>query len=162
MNMKNVSNKEVSQKVITWNFPNEATVRSTTKKRNIMDIPMMPIKEKKKGKFHLNTPSVIGGAASIALMSTTSTVKIGSSGVFLPIFLENIFPLMLDIASVYVVIKIAMDFYKEQRGGGDSKDDLGLGTVMKNGKWLLLFYLIPFFIRLLEQLGMQMANKVGG
>ena len=160
--MKNVSNKEVSKTVITWNIPSEPTVRPINKKRDIMDIPMMPIKERKNGKFSVNSSSVIGGAGAIALMSATNNVQIGTAGVFLPIFLENIFPLMLDIASVYVVIKIAMDFYKEQRGGGDSKDDLGLGTVMKNGKWLLLFYLIPFFIRLLEQLGMQMANRVGG
>jgi len=131
-----------------------------------MDVTIQPTKRNKKGKFGFNSSSVIGGAASIAMLFTTTTanasVQIASSGVFLPIFLEHIFPLMLDVASVYVVIKVAMDFYKEQRGGGNSSDDLGLGTVLKNGKWLLLFYLIPFFIKLLEELGTQMANKVGG
>ena len=150
---KIISYKEDSRTVITWNLPSEPTVRPSAKKRDIMDIPMIPINESKKNKFYANSSTLIGGSL---LTATTS------AGVFLPIFLDNIFPLMLDVASVYVVIKIAMDFYKEQMNGGEGKDSLGLGTVMKNGKWLLLFYLIPFFIKLLEQIGMQMANKVGG
>ena len=162
MVIQSASNNATSRTVIKWNLPSEPTVHLNFKKIKSRENIDISLKQKMDNKFNINSPTLIGGAASVALLTVNTASQVSSSGVFLPIFLDNIFPLMLDVASVYVVIKIAMDFYKEQRGGGDSKDELGLGTVLKNGKWLLLFYLIPFFIKLLEQLGMQMANKVGG
>jgi hypothetical protein len=88
----------------------------------------------------------------------TAPVVIGSQGVFWKAFLVYIFPWMLDIAKVYCAIRIAQAFYQEKRGGRD--DGTGMGAVVTFGKWYLIFWLIPWAVELIDQIGGTMFNDL--
>lgn len=80
------------------------------------------------------------------------------AGVFWDTFMKYIFPWLIDIAKVYCVIKIAQGFYEEKVGGRDGGS--GFGNFVTYGKWLLLFHLVPFFVLLIDQLGLKMVNDL--
>jgi len=87
-----------------------------------------------------------------------ATIAVGSSGVFWKAFLVYIFPWMLDIAKVYCAIKICQAFYEEKRGGREG--GTGFGALVQYGKWYLVFWLIPWGVELIDQLGGQMFNDL--
>lgn len=150
---KEVLIKKASPNTITWNFPKESSYKS---KRNLMDIPMMPVSSNKKEKGVFANSSIAFGSALVVGAVTTDYSQ---GGIFWEMFMTYLYPWFLDIATVYVAIKIAMGFYEEQRGG--SKTETGFGTFLTYGKWLLLFHMIPFFVGLLSQLGTRMAEGLG-
>jgi hypothetical protein len=82
----------------------------------------------------------------------------GGSGVFWDAFMTYIFPWMLDIAKVFCAIKIAQAFYQERRGGRD--EGSGFGAVVTYGKWYLVFWLIPWGVELIDQIGGKMLNEL--
>lgn len=85
-------------------------------------------------------------------------VATGGSGVFWDAFMTYIFPWMLDIAKVFCAIKIAQAFYQERRGGRD--EGSGFGAVVTYGKWYLVFWLIPWGVELIDQIGGKMLNEL--
>lgn len=120
----------------------------------IVDIPR--IKESIK-----NMEFTKGKTMSVALplvVGTATGVGGAGVGVFYNTFMVYLFPYMLDIAKVYCIIKIAQGFYEERIGG--KQGGSGLGNFVTYGKWLLLFHLIPFFILLVDQLGLKMMNDL--
>jgi hypothetical protein len=82
----------------------------------------------------------------------------GGAGVFWDAFMQYIFPWMLDIAKVFCAIKIAQAFYEEKRGGRDS--GTGFGSLVTYGKWYLVFWLIPWGVELIDQIGGRMLNEL--
>lgn len=96
---------------------------------------------------------------SVAPMPILGTVGIGSGGgVFWEAFLTYIFPWMLDIAKVLCAIKIAQAFYQEKRGGRD--EGTGMGALVQYGKWYLIFWLIPWGVELIDQIGEKMFKDL--
>lgn len=87
-----------------------------------------------------------------------ATVTIGGSGIFWKAFLVYIFPWMLDIAKVYCAVKIMQAFYEEKRGGREG--GTGFGALVQYGKWYLVFWLIPWGVELVDQLGGQMFSDL--
>jgi hypothetical protein len=85
-------------------------------------------------------------------------VATGGSGVFWDAFMTYIFPWMLDIAKVFCAIKIAQAFYQERRGGRD--EGTGFGALVTYGKWYLVFWLIPWGVELIDQIGGKMLNEL--
>lgn len=85
-------------------------------------------------------------------------VAIGSKGVFWTAFLTYIFPWMLDIAKVYCAIRICQAFYQEKRGGRD--EGTGFGALVSYGKWYLVFWLIPWGVELIDQIGGEMFKDL--
>ena len=84
---------------------------------------------------------------------------IQSKGVLFPVFMENIFPWLLDLAKVYCALKIAQAFYAEKRGS--SRDgDTGMGAVVQYGKWYLMFWLVPWFVEIIDQVGGSLLQEV--
>jgi hypothetical protein len=97
-------------------------------------------------------------AYSIAMPTLVLGVATGGSGVFWDAFMTYIFPWMLDIAKVFCAIKIAQAFYQERRGGRD--EGSGFGAVVQYGKWYLVFWLIPWGVELIDQIGGKMLNEL--
>lgn len=85
-------------------------------------------------------------------------VTVGSQGIFWKAFLIYIFPWMLDVAKVYCAIRIAQAFYQEKRGGRD--DGTGFGSLVTYGKWYLVFWLIPWGVELVDQIGGTMFHDL--
>lgn len=81
-----------------------------------------------------------------------------TKGVFWGAFLTYIFPWMLDIAKVYCAIRICQAFYQENRGGKDS--GTGFGALVTYGKWYLVFWLIPWGVELIDQIGGEMFKDL--
>jgi len=133
----------------TWQMPNDNL--DAKAKRNIMDIPMMPIQAKsKRGEY----------ARSSSIMVLTAATAINpENGMFWEIFMEYIYPWFLDLANVFVAIKIAQAFYQENKAGSNS--GTGMGSIIVHAKWLLLFHLIPFFVKLVDEVGRSMVNDLG-
>jgi hypothetical protein len=99
-----------------------------------------------------------GKSFSFAPMLVLGTVDMskGGAGIMWDTFLKYIFPWMLDIAKVFCAIKIAQGFYNEHRGG--QKDGTGWSSLVSNGKWLIFFHLLPFFVGLVDGIGASMVN----
>jgi len=86
-------------------------------------------------------------------------ITIGATkGVFWGAFLTYIFPWMLDIAKVFCAIKIAQAFYQERRGGRD--EGTGMSALVQYGKWYLVFWLIPWGVTLIDEIGQQMFTDL--
>lgn len=115
----------------------------------IVDTPM--IKESIKNMNFLKNKTLSIAIPTLALGVATG---VGGAGVFWATFMKYIFPWLLDVAKVYCVIKIAQGFYEERRGGRDG--GTGFSGFVTYGKWLILFYLIPWGVELIDQLGMKM------
>lgn len=111
----------------------------------IFDVPEMKKSFKHKAKNYMKNVNFAG-------------VAIGSGGVFWSAFLTYIFPWMLDIAKVYCAIRIAQAFYQEKRGGRD--DGSGFGALLTWGKWYLIFWLLPWGVELIDQIGNTMFNDL--
>lgn len=92
------------------------------------------------------------------LKNKNMAVAIGSKGVFWGAFLQYIFPWMLDIAKVYCAIRICQAFYQEKRGGRD--EGTGFGALVSYGKWYLVFWLIPWGVELIDQIGGEMFKDL--
>jgi hypothetical protein len=97
-------------------------------------------------------------AYSMLLPTLALGVATGGSGVFWDAFMTYIFPWMLDIAKVFCAIKIAQAFYQERRGGRD--EGTGFGALIQYGKWYLVFWLIPWGVELIDQIGGKMLNEL--
>ena len=141
--------QEVSKEVITWSFPTEPTVKN---RRGMEDIPFATLNYQPKT-FNVRS-SLIAGLGTVTLAAANPT-----NGIFWNTFMTYLFPWFLDIAQVFCAIKIAQAFYQENRGGRDSGS--GMESMVTYGKWLLLFHMIPFAVKLIDQLGKTMANSVG-
>lgn len=115
----------------------------------IVDMPL--IKKSVKDSFK-------GGKAFSFAPMILATATIGSGGVFWKAFLTYIFPWMLDIAKVYCAIRICQAFYQEKRGGRD--EGTGFGALVTYGKWYLVFWLIPWGVELIDQIGGGMFNDL--
>jgi len=87
-----------------------------------------------------------------------ATVTVGSQGIFWKAFLIYIFPWMLDIAKVYCAIRICQAFYQEKRGG--KEEGTGFGAIVTFGKWYLVFWLVPWAVELIDQIGGTMFNDL--
>lgn len=117
----------------------------------IVDMPR--IKESIK-----NMDFLKGKNFSIAPLPLVLGVATGGSGVFWDAFMTYIFPWMLDIAKVFCAIKIAQAFYQEKRGGRD--EGTGFGALVTYGKWYLVFWLIPWGVELIDEIGGRMLNDL--
>ena len=137
MKVSNLENKTV----IKWDIPNHPTVKPLNKKKGV----------------YAKSSSIIGGATSLVLLNATGINA--TDGLFWTMFQEYIYPWFLDLATVFVAIKIAQGFYQENRGGRDSGS--GFNAVFTYGKWLLLFHMIPFFVKLMDEIGRTMSNHLG-
>jgi hypothetical protein len=150
MNGKMVQiDKSVKNPAYTWKMPNDNLNIKPT--RNLMDVPMMPIREVSKQGVYANSSMVIGSTFVLAAINP-------ENGIFWETFMKYIFPWFLDIAKVFCAIKVAQAFYQENRGGRDSGS--GMGSLVIYGKWLLLFHLIPWGVTLIDQIGKQMFNDL--
>ena len=107
---------------------------------------------------NLRTNRIYSFAPTPLILATATTVTTGGSGVFWDAFMTYIFPWMLDIAKVFCAIKIAQGFYQEKRGGRD--EGTGFGAMVTYGKWYLVFWLIPFGVELIDQVGSKMLNEL--
>lgn len=139
---------DVTNKIQVWTFPDKPTVKD---RRSMQDIPfatMIP----SKGVYAKS--SIIAGIGAVSLTAINP-----QNGVFWETFMVYLFPWFIDIANVFCVIKIAQAFYQENRGGRDT--GTGLSSIFTFGKWLLLFHLIPFFVKFIDQLGLRMVNDLG-
>lgn len=96
--------------------------------------------------------------APTGIVVATAVANTTGAGVFWDAFMKYIFPYMLDIAKVFCAIKIAQGFYNEKRGGRD--EGTGFGTMVTYGKWYLVFWLIPFGVELIDQVGNKMLNEL--
>lgn len=140
----------------TWKMPNDNL--ATKPKRNIIDVPMMPSPtESKKGVYARSSLGVGIVAATAGLKGINP-----ENGMFWEIFMQYIYPWFLDIANVFVAIKVAQAFYQENRGGsGSSSGSGGMSALVVHAKWLLLFHLIPFFVKLVDEVGRKMTQELG-
>lgn len=136
--------------VITWSFPCPITGNEKKSYRTPSSHTMS------KSKDVITKSSMIASASGLALL-TASKIDV-ETGIFWNIFMEYLYPWFLDLATVYAAIRIAMAFYEEQRGGRESRN--GFGAFVTYGKWLLLFHLIPFFVKLIDAVGKQMADSL--
>ena len=141
---------EECSKVITWNFPEPI---SSTKKsdKGISSIP-----KSSKQKDAIAKSSLLATSSGLVLMNASGVSA--EAGLFWSIFMEYIYPWFVDLATVYAAIRIAMAFYEEQRGGRDSKN--GFSSFVSYGKWLLLFHMIPFIVKLIDTVGQKMADSL--
>lgn len=96
--------------------------------------------------------------APVGMVVATAVANTTGAGVFWDAFIKFIYPWLLDIAKVFCAIKIAQGFYNEKRAGKDGGS--GLETLVTYGKWLLFFHLVPFFVLLIDQLGLKMVNDL--
>lgn len=96
--------------------------------------------------------------APTGIVMATAVANTTGAGVFWDAFIKFIYPWLLDIAKVFCAIKIAQGFYNEKRAGKDGGS--GLETLVTYGKWLLFFHLVPFFVLLIDQLGLKMVNDL--
>jgi hypothetical protein len=125
----------------------------------IVDIPKIMESIKKKKDYVKNFKFLEHKAFSfVPAPILATTINIGSTGIFWKAFLVYIFPWMLDIAKVYCCIRICQAFYEERRGGRDS--GTGFGAVVQYGKWYLIFWLIPWAVELIDQIGGHMFNDL--
>lgn len=137
----------------TWKMPND----NVKAKRNIMDAPMMPSPTEPKQGVYARSSLAVGIVAA-----TAATGINPENGMFWEIFMQYIYPWFLDIANVFVAIKVAQAFYQENRGGsGSSSGSGGMGALVVHAKWLLLFHLIPFFVKLVDEVGRKMTQELG-
>lgn len=138
---------------------NELILTSSNKnkpyKSNVLEIPKLPKADKKQGVVAKS--SLLATATSGMVMLNTSGIN-AEAGLFWEMFLQYIYPWFVDLATVYAAIRIAMAFYEEQRGGRDSGN--GFGAFITYGKWLLLFHLIPFIVKLIDTVGQRMADSL--
>lgn len=96
--------------------------------------------------------------SNFAVAPVVATPAVATKGVFWNVFLTYLFPWMLDVAKVYCAIKIAQAFYQEKRGGRD--EGTGFGALVAYGKWYLVFWLIPWGVELIDQVGELMFNDL--
>lgn len=84
-----------------------------------------------------------------------------STGIFWVAFMSYIFPLLLDIAKVFVAFKVAMAFYDENKsGGGGHSSKSGFGAIKYYAIWYLAFWLIPWGVELIDQIGGKMHTDL--
>ena len=146
--------EEVKETIQTWSFPSEPTVKSNNKARRKMnDIPFSTLNKPINRSFYAKS-SIVAGLGAISLTAINP-----QNGIFWETFMVYLFPWFLDIANVFCVIKISQAFYQENRGGSDK--GTGMASIVTYGKWLLLFHLIPFFVKFIDQLGLKMVNDLG-
>lgn len=93
---------------------------------------------------------------SFMFVPVIGLAQVGGAGVFWDAFMQYIFPWMLDIAKVFCAIKICQAFYQEKRGGRE--DGTGFGSLVTYGKWYLVFWLIPWGVELIDQIGGKMLD----
>lgn len=147
---KKTVNVEEKSSVIKWNFPTEPTIKV---RRKMDDIPFATFDYINQSKYTAKSSMIAGlGAISLATINP-------QNGIFWETFMVYLFPWFLDIAQVFCAIKVAQAFYQENRGGRDS--GTGIGAMVTYGKWLLLFHMIPFFVKLIDELGQRMAESIG-
>lgn len=85
-------------------------------------------------------------------------------GVFWTAFMTYIFPWLLDIAKVYCAWRVVQGFYQEgkglggREGGGGGRG--GFGSLVYYGKWYLAFWLIPWGVQLIDEIGQQMHSEL--
>jgi hypothetical protein len=140
--------KDGEMKLVADGILEEVKSQSPISTAYIVDMPRIKESIKSNGKNFLKNSQ----------LAVAPAVTIGSQGVFWKAFLVYIFPWMLDIAKVYCAIRIAQAFYQEKRGGRD--EGTGLGAVVTYGKWYLIFWLIPWFTELIDQIGGQMFTQL--
>ncbi|MFQ3543617.1 hypothetical protein Q7A53_05980 [Halobacillus rhizosphaerae] len=121
--------------------------------RSKVDIPIIKEAIKNKGK-----KLSLAQFSFMPLPLIATATQLGGSGVFWDAFLTYIFPWMLDIAKVFCAVKIAQAFYQEKRGGRD--EGTGFGALVTYGKWYLVFWLIPWGVELIDQIGNTMFNDL--
>lgn len=110
--------------------------------------------KKKSGGVYARS-SLLAGATSIPILAVATGAD---SGVFWETFLKYIFPWMIDIAKVFCAIKIAQAFYQENRGGREA--GTGTSAFVTYGKWYLLFWMIPWGVELVDQIGEKMFTDL--
>jgi hypothetical protein len=98
--------------------------------------------------YSIAMPTLVLGVATVT----------SGSGVFWSAFMQYIFPWLLDVAKVFCAIKIAQSFYQERRGGRD--EGTGFGALISYGKWYLVFWLVPWFVELIDQVGGKMLLEL--
>lgn len=142
-----LSNKPT--KVLTWTMPDPITGNEKRKMASTDNGSVY------KSKDVVAKSSVLASSGLVLLTASSIDIK---DGLFWSVFMEYLYPWFVDLATVYAAIRIAMSFYEEQRGGRDSKN--GFGAFITYGKWLLLFHLIPFFVKLIDTVGQRMADSL--
>lgn len=140
-----MTNGKMTKVDYRWEMP----VDNLKTRRPLMEIPMATIQK----------PSNRGVYLRSSLMTVAPAVTIVSKGVFWSAFLTYIFPWMLDLSKVFCAIKIAQGFYQENRTGGQG-GTTGMSALTKYGKWYLIFWLIPWGVSLIDQVGQQMFNEL--
>ena len=152
--MKFKFNEETNQMVLARqkNIVEEMRSSLPLSTAYIVDVPT--IKESIK-----NMDFLKGKTMSVALpVLAVASANIGGAGVFWDAFMKYLFPWLLDIAKVFCAIKIAQAFYEEKRGGRDG--GTGFGALVTYGKWYLVFWLIPWGVELIDQIGSKMLNDL--
>ena len=144
--------KSVNVVSYTWKMPEDNL--NSKPRIPLMELPMMPIKEKSKRGEFARSSMVLG----LATASTVATMN-PENGIFWEIFMQYIYPWFLDLANVFVAIKIAQAFYQENKTGKDSGS--GMGSIVVHAKWLLLFHMIPFIVKLVDEVGRRMVTELG-
>lgn len=81
-------------------------------------------------------------------------------GVFWTAFMTYIFPWLLDIAKVYCAWKVVQGFYSEGKGLGKEGGRSGFGSLVYYGKWYLAFWLVPWGVELIDEIGRQMNYEL--
>ena len=142
--------KTIKVDIPTWTFPTEPTIKD---RRKMKDVPFATLNNPISKGFYAKS-SIVAGLGSISLATINP-----QNGIFWETFMVYLFPWFLDIANVFCVIKIAQAFYQENRGGADKNS--GIAAITLYGKWLLLFHLIPFFVKLIDEMGLRMVNDLG-
>lgn len=147
-----------------WEMPTTKTSDSSQVllKTSIDRQPNHPnITNSKKGT--LAKSSLLASAITVPVLATVGGMDVGA-GVFWETFMKYIFPWMMDIAKVWCAIKIAQAFYQENQGGGmrggGSQGGGGMASFVTYGKWYLLFWMIPWGVELIDQIGGKMFNDL--
>lgn len=121
--------------------------------KDIKEIIKSKINDKRK-----NGVKLFSLVPALALGTISSTAYGSGGGIFWDVFMEYIFPYLMDIAKVYCVIKIAQGFYEERKGSNGSGS--AMSSLVEYGKWYLLFMFIPIGVELVDQIGKSMLDKI--
>ena len=164
--------------IIKWNFmDNVEPLRNKTNDKTgygtptiapiqIQSIPMSPTSYKKTSLDLFSEGAYIAGATAAILIMTAipasaEGLSAANSNIIWKVFMNNIYPWFMSIARVFCVVKIAQGLF-EQHSAGARASESGFGSIVKWGKWLIIFNFIPAVVELIDVASKNMLKDIQG